>query len=401
MDCEHMEKDLYEDERTVIFDDHKELYSSLIKNSGKSGSRLIGKLSSIISGYEPEQIFELYDTSRESLKRSSYEDKEKNIFAAVILNTTKLIINDSLEGYASKLNKELSQNHDIIERYIIDTNKVYVPERSKKLKEKISKLKSHGNSNKKEIEYLESLYDGEIQKSPKRYEELSGMKSEVFCALFQMDEIDKEKKEDSTLSRFYRRDDTKRRNTKMNSIKKEFLSYAERKARDSPLYDDEYNELIESLRMVGKYGAYQEIQESNEMHDWKMTSRVLSGLCPDCLKSREAYEWADKKLDGYCWDMTDIEELVAPEIKRYNRETFFRSEDVNRYITPKSLDKGKLYVQTIKNSREIHKMIEFSMKHIMNESIDKGKRDNHLKEMRKIFTYAIGAYAVKRYLVDR
>jgi len=342
-----------------LFADHYELYDGIMEQTGRKG-KFIGLVSKLCGYLEPDQIFKLYETSRENLENNisflnnyhispegiiienesgiPIDDMqletvyESFIFSAIVLNATKLVTNIKLEKYSDALERALAQDN-IIKDYIINTGSLFT---KRTMLEKIDELRADKNANISEIEYLERVYAEELQL-------LSNSCSEVYASLFHT-EIPQKTEAKGMLAEHYSSDETAINTEKILDTKKAFLDYLKKNASDR----NNYKQILGLTQATKNILLCQEMQEMGQEDDWKGTKAVLGFVCP--MES----------------DATTDE--------------FFSNPYVKKYITPTRIGRGKLYVHALRESEEIKMMARYLIDNLKHGGIKTDDKEDNVME---------------------
>ncbi|NOQ37395.1 hypothetical protein GQ472_00775 [archaeon] len=337
-----------------LFADHYELYNGIIGKTGENG-KFIGLVSKLCGHLDPDQIFELYKTSRDNLgnnmsflnnyhispKGRIIENEsgmpiddiplrtvyESYIFSAIVLNATKLVMNKKLERYEEALMGALGE--DTIKNYVINTGSLFT---KKSMLKKIDALGAYENADIRQIEYLEKVYAKELQ-------QLFNSCSEVYSSLFHTD-IPQKTDAKGMLAEHYNSAETALNTEKILNTKNAFLDYLKRNASDQ----NNYKQILSLTEATKNILLFQETQEMGQKDDWIGTEAVLDFVCP-----MESYATTDD---------------------------FFSNDFVKKYITPTRIGRGKLYVHALRESEEIKMMARYLIDNLKHDKIETGKEDN-------------------------
>ena len=338
-----------------LFADHYELYNGIMEQTGGKG-KFIGLVSKLCGYLEPDQIFNLYNTSRDNLENNisflnnyhispegiiienesgiPIDDMplrtvyESYIFSAMVLNATKLVMNQKLKKYGDALERALAQDN-VIKNYIINTGPLFI---KKSMLERIDALRADENANKGEIEYLEKVYAKELQR-------LSTSCSEVYSSIFHT-EIPQKTDAKGMLAEHYSSDETAFNTENILNTKNAFLDYLERNASDQ----NNYKPILSLAEATKNILLFQETQEMGQNKDLELTEVVLDFVCP-----MGSYTTTDE---------------------------FFSNTFVKKYITPTRIGRGKLYVHALRESEEIKMMARYLKYNLKHGGIKTGKDDN-------------------------
>ena len=345
-----------------LFEDHYDLYDKINKRSDGS-NKFISLISKICSHLEPYQIFDLYNTSRENIQQNKDNIKEYEIFSSILLNVSKLVLNNKLIAYENKLANSI--NEEDFKKYIIDTK--FSP-RAKKLEDKITIARSSKEENIEQVKYLEGLYISELErrflpelsrvssntKYAKAVEDIrnlnaSGLKNdiidhyceELFSAMFHADikAVDNNLDQNQNLAKHYRSVETAKNTAKLMKLKNNYLDYL-KNHKDT---NKNFNKINHIAETTGEILTYQETQEMQEKDDWNLTKMVLGSINPN-----------------------------AKDINEY-----FSNPEVQKFLTPKRFEAGKLYVHAFKGNEEIKLMTRYLAENITKGRIHAKKDDKH------------------------
>jgi len=337
-----------------LFADHYDLYNGIMEQTGGKG-RFIGLVSKLCGYLEPDQIFKLYETSRDNLGNNiSFLTKyhispegiiienesgipidnmplrtvyESYIFSAIVLNATKLVMNKKLEKYSDALEGALAQDN-VIKDYIINTGSLFT---KRTMLEKIDVLRADKNADSNR-EYLERVYAKELQL-------LSNSCSEVYSSLFHT-EIPQKTDAEGMLAEHYSSDETAINTENILDTKNAFLDYLERNASDW----NNYGQILGLTEATKNILLFQEMQEMRQNKDLELTEAVLDFVCPT-----GSYATTDE---------------------------FFSNTFVKKYITPTRIGRGKLYVHALRESEEIKMMARYLKYNLKHGGIKTDKDDN-------------------------
>lgn len=391
-----------------LFKDHKDLYKILLEQAhGKE--RFIALIAKVCGHLEPDQIYELYELSRERLLREeSYfdddmfssiiydksakefffdddayiekdivsligrdlsmnviedvikwytenylkkkDDIKNEIFSSMVLNVTKLVINAKLEGYTDVLHK-IIDNSDIVEKYILDS-KLFPKEKSLRreiagLKEKQGKYKSKYFDNSSNIEHLEKWYN------------------ELLKRRFNPENIG---------SGYY----------DINNLEKSIINHYTNELIPSLFHaeitvDDNANgKLAEHHRSEGSIKKAEKMSKiknnfvrylednANKGNNYGKVIGLIN-LVGDTLNFQEIQEM-NQEID---WGLTEaVLDTVCPTEKGSKPHVFFGDPNVKEYITPSNFGAGSLYIKGFRNNEEIHLMTKYVVKNIRHGKID-------------------------------
>lgn len=338
-----------------LFADHYELYNGIIDKTGGK-DMFIGLVSKLCGYLDPDQIFNLYNTSRKNLEENKdfltnyhispegiitenesgipIDDMplrtvyESYIFSAIVLNATKLVMNKKLEMYSNALVEALKQD-DAIKDYIINTGSLF----TKKSKlEKIDALRADENADINQREYLEKVYAKELQY-------LFDSCAEVYSSLFHT-EIPQKTDSEGMLAEHYNSAETAKNTEKILNTKNAFLDYLKRNANEH----NNHHKILYFAEQTGNVLNFQEIQETGQNDDWMRTEAVL--------------------------------DFVNPMKNYATTDEFFSNPAVKRYITPTRIGRGKLYVHALRESEEIKMLARYMKYNIKHGGIKTSKEDN-------------------------
>jgi len=189
---------------------------------------------------------------------------------------------------------------------------------------KIYALRANENVNISEIEYLEKVYAKELQ-------EHSDLYTEVYSSLFHT-EIPEEIGSEGFLAKHYNSDETAINTETILNTKNAFLDYLERNASEL----NNYRQILSLTEATENALLCQEIQESKQHKDWRLTAAVLDFAC-----NSERY--------------TNIGE-------------FFKDPIVSTYITPTRIGKSRLYVRALRGSKEIQDLAKYLIENIKQDT---------------------------------
>ncbi|MCK5290340.1 MAG: hypothetical protein KAJ56_05280, partial [Candidatus Aenigmarchaeota archaeon] len=317
-------------------------------------AKFIGLVSKLCGYLEPEQIFNLYETSRKNLGNNisfltNYHISPKGIiienesgmpiddmplrtvyesyiFSAIVLNATKLVMNKKLEKYSDALEMVLAQD-DVIKNYVINTGPLFT---KRTMLERIDALRADKNANSNR-EYLEGVYAKELQN-------LSDSCSKVYSSLFHTD-IPQKTDAEGMLAEHYNSAETALNTEKILNTKNAFLDYIKRNANEH----NNYHKILYFAEQTGNVLNFQEDQETKQRDDWFFTNTVLDFVCP-----MESYATTDD---------------------------FFSNRYVGMYITPTPIGRGKLYVHALRESNEMQLMARYLIDNLKHGGIKTGKDD--------------------------
>ncbi len=337
-----------------IFNDQHQLHEGIEKQTGGEG-KFIGLVSKLCGYLEPEQIFNLYETSRKNLGNNisflnnyhispegiiienesgrPVDDMplrtvyESYIFSAIMLNVTKFVMNVKLKGYEDALIEALGQD-DAIKNHVINIGSLFT--KKSRLK-KIDALRANENADKSEIKYLEGVYAKELKL-------LSDSCTEVYSSLFHT-RIPQNISNEGMLAEHYSSAETAFNTENILNTKNAFLDYLERNASNL----NNYRQIMGLAEATENALLCQEMQEIGENEDWDSTKAVLDFVCPV-----ESYTTTDG---------------------------FFSNPIVKTYITPGIID-SSLYVRALKESEEIKMMAKYLKYNLKRGRIKTGKEEN-------------------------
>ncbi len=337
------------------FRNHYDLYNGIMEQTGRKGM-FIGLVSKLCGYLEPDQIFNLYETSRKNLGNNisfltnyhispegiiienesdiPIDDMplrtvyESYIFSAIVLNVTKLVMNKKLAGYEDALIEALGQD-DAIKNYIINTGPLFI---KRTMLKKIDALRADENANRSEREYLEGVYAEELKL-------LSDSYTEVDSSIFHTG-IPQKTDAEGMLAEHYSSDETAINTEKILDTKNAFLDYLKRNAKEH----NNYHKILYFAEQTGNVLNFQEDQETRQNGDWNRTKAVLDFVCP-----MESYTTTDG---------------------------FFSNRYVGMYITPTPIGRGKLYVHALRESKEMQLMARYLIDNLKHGGIKTSKEDN-------------------------
>ncbi|MEA3229830.1 MAG: hypothetical protein U9P44_02865 [archaeon] len=366
-----------------IFKNHYDLYDRLNEET-YGRNKFLGLVSKICSYLEADQIFELYNSSRDTLERNTHNIGEQEIFSAIVLNVTKLVMNQKLKIYEVAL--ESAVDKDYIKKYVFET--LFFPwekERSRK----IEFLKASGRDNDAEIKYLEKVQACELERflpelklsnniaygaaghnvevcdSYALENDIIGHRSgKIFSSLFH-ENITADSHSDGTLAKHYKSEETIRNSSGQIKIKNNFLNHL--KASANKKNNNDY--IVYLAEKLGYVLSCQEIQEMKQDRDWMLTENMLDFVC-------------------------------SPETKDLTTGAFFADRNVQQYITPTKFKAGKLYVHALKESDEINLMAKYLIENVTNGRIRLAKKEKILTPVHAIMPKE-QAYSVQKAFIPK